>query len=416
MTFSLYVDRLINPGSETAEGVSVEISGGRISVVKCGRLPSDEDIQILDGVLAPALINSHDHLKYTWPEHIGEPPYDDSLEWLPSLYAAADSLFLNVLTLEELYWLGTYKSILSGATTVANHCRRLNPYFFTRFPIRILHNFAREIFIRFDHRAHQLGLGPEAEVRLARQANLPFVVHIAEGLNHGTECEIELLDRLGGLFDRSVLVHALNLSKHDIEKIRVTEASVVWCPVSNKFLFGKTAPVHELLRRGINVALGTDSTCTGSKDLLEEMKAAVGELGNSMSLQAAARQVFDFVTINAAHAFRESANIGEIKVGASADLLIFGTSNVDPVVGLMDLRPKDILLLTFSGRWLLGESQYTTKLDCAHDVGSEVLVEGVSKAIVGEPVELLKRVTRLSGREAEFFPLGRVLGNSNYVR
>lgn len=409
MTVSLYFDRLINPSSETAEGVSVEISRGRISALKAGRLPSGEDIQFPDGILAPALINSHDHLKYTWPERIGEPPYDDSLEWLPSLYASAEKTFLSCLSLEELYWLGTYKSILGGVTTVANHCRRLDRDFLSQFPIRILHEFAREIFVRFDNRAHQMGLGAEAEVGLARQKNIPFVVHIAEGLNHGTECELELLERLGGVFDRSVLVHAVNLSKQDIEKISLAGASVVWCPVSNNFLFGKTAPVHDLLLKGVNVALGTDSTCTGSENLLDEMKAAVGDLVNTMSVGTAARTVFSFVTINGARAFKKSDSIGEVKVGASADLLVFKSRNDDPVVGLIDLRPKDILLLTYSGKWLLGEYQYTPKLACASPFESDVVMDEIPKKIVGRPMELLRRVAHKSGREVSFFPLGRAL-------
>jgi cytosine/adenosine deaminase-related metal-dependent hydrolase len=361
--------------------------------------------------LAPALINSHDHLKYTWPQHIGHPPYNDSLEWLPSLYSTAERTFLNILTLEELYWLGTYKNLLSGVTTVANHSRRLHRAFFAQFPIRILYRFAREIFIRFDDRAHQMGFGPEIELGLARNMNLPFVVHLAEGLNHGTESELELLEKLGGLFDNSVLIHALNISEQEIDKISKAGASVVWCPVSNKFLFRKTAAVGNLVSKGVNVALGTDSTCTGSESLLDEMRAAVSEL-RMQCLRQTAQLVFSFVTVNAAKAFKESANLGRVRPGALADVLLFDTCNDDPITGLIELRPKDILLLTRGGQWLFGNPPFTRKLGAGHIFHSEVSIDGVSKRIVGSPMDLLNTITKRTGRDLKFFPLGRIMSSS----
>src|SRR5205823_3045653 len=118
--------------------------------------------------------------------------------------------------------------------------------------------------------------------------------------------ELNELDRIGGLFDGSVLVHGVNLSKEDIKKIANARASIVWCPGSNRFLFNKTAPIHDLLKHGINIALGTDSTCSGSESLIDEMNVAINELAISMSKESAAEIVFSFVTINAAKAFKQS--------------------------------------------------------------------------------------------------------------
>jgi len=408
LSFSLYVDRLLNSNSEVSEGASLTMSRGRIASIKIGRVPKNEDIVVRKGTLAPALINSHDHLKYTWPAHIGQPPYEDSLEWLPSLYTVAQREFLNRINLSDLYWLGTYKCILSAVATVANHCKRLSGEFLRQFPIRILDQFAREIFVRFDDRAHQMGRGPKEEIELASRRKLPFVVHIAEGLNHGTECEIDLLEGLGGLSDRAVLVHALNLSDQDIGKIRLANASVVWCPVSNRFLFERTARVPDFLNAGINVALGTDSTCTGSEGLLDEMRAATEEL-HKMSMAKAEEKVFGFVTANAARAFGKSAEIGQITSGASADFLLFETGENDPTIGLLNLRPGDILLLTCAGKWLVGENQFTAKLPCASPSQTEVAIGGLKRDIAGKPLEVLRRVTTASGHDFEFFPLGRTV-------
>lgn len=409
MTVSIYVGHLLNPGADITEGVQLEIRHGRIASILTGRTPSREDIEFPSAVCVPALINAHDHLKYTWPELIGTPPYADSQEWLPTLYDEAQKRFLECLSLEDLYWLGTYKAIFSGVTTVANHCRRLQPKFFSSYPIRILHDYAREIFVRFDHRSHQMGAGPREEAELARQWGLPFVVHLAEGLNHGTETELRLLEELGGLFDSSVLIHAINISAEDIERIATVGASVVWCPASNRFLFNKTAPIQDLLRKQVNVALGTDSTCTGSETLLSEMRVGMNELLASMSPASAVQAIFSFVTVNAARAFNKSTVLGELKTGAYADLLIFETDRSNPVLGLVELEPQAISLLTTGGRWLVGEAASTSKLRCAAPLYTEILVNGSPRKIAGDPVGLVERVAKKCDREAEFFPLGRII-------
>jgi cytosine/adenosine deaminase-related metal-dependent hydrolase len=48
---------------------------------------------------------------------------------------------------------------------------------------------------------------------------------------------------------------------------------LVWCPSSNLFLFGQTAP-PELLREGVDVLVGSDSLLSGVGDLLDELRIA----------------------------------------------------------------------------------------------------------------------------------------------
>ena len=51
--------------------------------------------------------------------------------------------------------------------------------------------------------------------------------------------------------------------------------SAVHCPVSNLKLVSGVAPVADMVKAGMNVALGTDSAaCNNNLDLFEEMKTA----------------------------------------------------------------------------------------------------------------------------------------------
>lgn len=410
MKYSIYVGRLLNPDSQMTEGVRIDVVDDTINAVSTGRSESDEDIKLPNAVCCSALVNAHEHLKYTWPVRI--PPASkcvDSYEWLPTLYREAEREFLQFLGLENLYWLGVYKNLLSGVATVANHSRRLPEGFLSQFPLRILEDFAREIFVRPDSRAHQMGLGAEREIELAKCGELPFVVHIAEGLNHGTETELGLLRQMGGLFDGAVLVHGINLSAEDIRGIAQAEATVVWCPASNDFLFGKTAPIKMLLDKNVNVALGTDSTCTGSLGLVQEMRLAVEKLRHFMPKEAAARLVFEFVTSNSARAYKKS-RLGRIAPGLSADLLFFETERADPFIGLTEMGPQQIVLLTCRGKWLLGDKICTSRIPCAAILSTEVALFGFPKRIVGDPDSLVNDVAMLCSRSKSFFPLGRALG------
>lgn len=410
MKYSIYVGHLLKRNSPVLEGARIEVNAGRISAVLTGRRPSDEDVKLPDAVCCAALINAHDHLKYTWPVKIGaDRRVLDSYEWLPTLYGKAEREFLQFLKLEDLYWLGIYKNILSGVVTIGNHSRRLPRSFLSRFPSRILTDFAREIFVKPDNRAHQMGLGAEKEIEIAKQTRVPFVVHLAEGLNHGTEEELEILWRLGGLFDGAVLVHGINLSSEDVERIAQAGASVVWCPVSNEFLFGRTAPIKELLDQNVNIALGTDSTCTGSPSLVHEMRFAITKLSGFMPREIAARRVFELVTVNAARAYKKNA-LGQIAPGSSADLLFFETQYADPFVGLSEMTAGQIVLLTCRGKWLLCDSLCTFKIPSAAALSTEVTLFDIPKRIVGDPNRLVNRVSMCCSRPESFFPLGRSLG------
>lgn len=406
MQFTLYVDRLVNPGEEPLEGVRITLQDGVISSVEDQTISCRGDVSISSGVCSPALFNAHDHMKYTWPERVGRNGYQNSYEWLPTLYREAETRFLNAVSLEDLYWLGSYKSIFSGVTTVANHCRPLPHSFFSQFPVRILHTFRREIFARDDPRAHQMGLGAAEEARIAKRDRLPFVVHIGEGKDARTAEEIDLLDRLGGLFEGSVLIHAININERQIRRIAACRCSVVWCPVSNGYLFDRTAPIGALIRAGVNVALGTDSTCSGGQDLLDEMRFAHDEFASCS--EDSARLLHSFCTVNGARAFGLH-KLGRVAPGYTADLLVFESFANDPFRDLLTITPARIMLVLRDGRFLLRRRTLEIPTECVIADRSLVEIEDLQFEIAGNPERILARVARSSDQPRDAFPLGSII-------
>jgi cytosine/adenosine deaminase-related metal-dependent hydrolase len=122
------------------------------------------------------------------------------------------------------------------------------------------------------------------------------------------------LDRLGYLDDRLLAVHVVGADTDGVPRIRASGAAVVWCPTSNEFLLGRTAP-PELLAPGIDVLLGSDSLLSADGDLLDELRAArrIGHLDDARLLDA----------VGATAARRLRLPEPTLEPGAPADLAVF---------------------------------------------------------------------------------------------
>src|SRR5215813_3737700 len=102
-------------------------------------------------------------------------------------------------------------------------------------------------------------------------------------------------------------------------------------PVSNMMLGDGVAPVVEMLRQGVNVALGTDGAASNhSQDLFDTMKAA--SLLQKVHHQDAGiikpYEVLRMATTGGAKALGLSSLCGTIEVGKRADLILI---NVDTI-------------------------------------------------------------------------------------
>jgi cytosine/adenosine deaminase-related metal-dependent hydrolase len=63
------------------------------------------------------------------------------------------------------------------------------------------------------------------------------------------------------------------MDRDAVARFRASGAALIWCPSSNLFLFGRTAP-DALLADGVDLLLGSDSRLTGEGDLLDELQCA----------------------------------------------------------------------------------------------------------------------------------------------
>jgi cytosine/adenosine deaminase-related metal-dependent hydrolase len=204
--------------------------------------------------------------------------------------------------------------------------------------------------------AHSLALDSELVTKFrSTPPCVPFVVHAAEGIDDSCAREIFELDRLGVLDDRTVLVHGLTLTKEGVELLNRRGSAVVWCPTSNRFLFGRTHS-REKLASIEQVLIGSDSPLTAAGDLLDEVRVAHEEIG------VPAIELYRMLLTSPGSALRLNDGQGTIRPRAVADMIAVRDKGASPAGTLAQMQTADVELVIVGGRVQLASDTLFRKL------------------------------------------------------
>ena len=110
-----------------------------------------------------------------------------------------------------------------------------------------------------------------------------FIYHLAEGTSEELLREYTDLEEHGLLREKLVGIHCTALNRNNWKTLGKKGVKLVWSPLSNLLLYGKTADVVSAKNNGVIISLGSDWTPTGSKNLLWELKVADLYNRNSLS-------------------------------------------------------------------------------------------------------------------------------------
>ncbi len=136
-----------------------------------------------------------------------------------------------------------------------------------------------------------------------------------------------------GLLDYPTLLAHVNYADDDeLALLAAGRASVVYCPRTHAFFGHPPHRFDDMLARGINVALGTDS-CASSPNLnlLDDLRL-VHRLYPDLPLET----LFTMATLNGARALGLSHDVGSLSPGKAADILAFPISGPDPLRAILD--------------------------------------------------------------------------------
>jgi 5-methylthioadenosine/S-adenosylhomocysteine deaminase len=206
------------------------------------------------------------------------------------------------------------------------------------------------------------------------------LAHLAEGRSgFGNErgvdpysrLEFETLMRHPAFEDAEVvrssplaLIHCSGIDVHNpahINFLRERDISIIWSPVSNLLLYGDTLDVEALIAQGINVAIGSDWSPSGSKHLWEEAKfvrfyfEAIGSLVSD-------EQVFQMVTTNAARCLGLK-RIGRIEADCFADFFILRSplESDNALEVFFKTTDRDVRAVIIGGRPVYGAREFLKK-------------------------------------------------------
>jgi cytosine/adenosine deaminase-related metal-dependent hydrolase len=189
------------------------------------------------------------------------------------------------------------------------------------------------------------------ETSFVRDGSGPFgEAHRKRGIEViGRGCSpVAHLDHLGLLGPDMLLIHAIETDAEDHERIRESGAFVAHCPKSNAYLGHRVAPVAAMRKRGIPVALGTDSVASNNAfDMFGEMRAVVEQQNLSCE------EAFRMATIEGARALGLDRELGTLEAGKRADFSVLtlrnpGANPIEEVV--QHASPVDIRKTFLGGR------------------------------------------------------------------
>jgi cytosine/adenosine deaminase-related metal-dependent hydrolase len=374
----------VNARVAAADGPASSLRFGS-RVLAIDARPGRGDVVIdLDGAFVlPGLINAHDHLELN---HYGRlkcrDRYDNASAWIddmrPRLQTDTAIRVNQAYPLASRLFIGGLKNLLAGVTTVAHH----NPRYREirgNVPVRVLARYGWAHSLQLERQPVGARGEPGGDVRASHQATspgAPFIVHAGEGIDEAARSEVDRLDALGCLRGNTILVHGVAITPDQWGRVVRCGAGLVWCPASNDFLFGRTAPVRACLDSSAgahaHVCLGSDSRVTGARDLLDELRAAISQSTVTPS------ELLRMVTTAPARLLR-LPDAGRLVEGAPADMVIVPAKKDAVAEALIATSRADIVLVTIAGRPMIGAPSLTAVFRARRTSTQPIVVDGVDR-------------------------------------
>jgi 5-methylthioadenosine/S-adenosylhomocysteine deaminase len=188
----------------------------------------------------------------------------------------------------------------------------------------------------------------------ALQKPRAYFYHLSEGTDDDARqrfLDLNLGDKWA-INQNLVAIHCTALLAGQLARL-ASSAGMVWSPLSNFLLYGRTSDIAAAKQAGVPIALGSDWSPSGTKNPLGELKIAKivsSELGGLFT----AEELVRMVTSTPARMTQWERWIGSVEVGKRADLVVIDGKSGDPYEGLIAARESDIVAVFIDGRARLG--------------------------------------------------------------
>jgi hypothetical protein len=188
-----------------------------------------------------------------------------------------------------------------------------------------------------------------------------LAMHVAEGTDDAAEEEFAFLRSQSLLNPKGVLIHGISLSPSDFQEMARTGTALVWSPRSNLELYGTTTDIRAALDAGVEITLAPDWAITGSSNMLDELATASRWNREQMGARLTDRQLVEMATSAPAHAAAVDDEVGAIRPGLRADVLVLRGDRNQPYRTVIDARPPDVQVVLIAGVPLYGERRLMSR-------------------------------------------------------
>ncbi len=163
----------------------------------------------------------------------------------------------------------------------------------------------------------------------ARKLNLRIQTHISEqheeielvkkmyGKNYA-----EVYDSAGVLTKRTVLAHGVHLTPKEMDLIAKRNAKIAHCPSSNFFLHSGNMPISELMKKRIDIGIGTDVAAGPFMNLMPVLRDAY--YANPIT----PRTAFNLLTSGGARVLGIDDYTGSLEPGKQGDFVVLKVSDI----------------------------------------------------------------------------------------
>jgi cytosine/adenosine deaminase-related metal-dependent hydrolase len=375
MPISLRARVVYRVDAEPIDGGVVTIDGERIVAVGPASEASGAVRDLGDVALFPAFVNAHTHLEFS---HLREPLGRAGMpliEWLPLaiaersnhakavdaslIHGLQESLLAGTCAVGEIATAGAVCYPAEGGIPIVGFLEVIG---FSRARADSAFAALGERLTQAQALGHPVGLSPHAPytvspalleklVRLACEKQLPVAMHLAE-----SEEELELMAAGAGPFrellearsmwdaeaipagsrpidylrrlreaPRSLVIHGnyFQPDEHEFLAANADRMTLVYCPRTHGYFRHPPYPLADLVRRGVRVALGTDSRASNPDlGLLGEVRHVA-----RMHPDVPAAEVLKMATLHGAMALGCDGACGSITPGKLANLIAIPTDS-----------------------------------------------------------------------------------------
>jgi 5-methylthioadenosine/S-adenosylhomocysteine deaminase len=176
---------------------------------------------------------------------------------------------------------------------------------------------------------------------LSDRYKLPVLTHVYETraqlakarshyADHGGSLVRYMAD-VGLLTERTTIAHSVYITPDEIADIAVAGTGVVHNPLANLKLKNGVAPLLDLKRAGVNLALGCDNcSCSDCQNLFQAMKLFT-LLASGMDAEPVgvlAQHAVEAATVGGARAVGLAGTVGDVRPGMLADLALIDLTDL----------------------------------------------------------------------------------------